>query len=332
LDFGASDDWVRLRGENSKFSQSLDALDNGLRKGASGLLKYSGMTPLMLWQKKVHAVGMVNHIMDIAKSGKESPLFSENRLAWMGMTKQDFSELQGALKRYEAAGKDTMWDKLQKNNPELYSKMMTAVQRESRRVVQENDLASAIPIMGHGAAQTFFQFQNFTFQAWNKSMLHAYHQRDSVAFLQMTYGVMLSSLAYTARSNLQSLGMDAEKQQEFLDKKLDPRAIFVAGGLMRIPQVSMLPNLIGTFAPMEWLQGAKTTSDVTSIFSSPTLQTISAVGGLIKDPIRAAYDDEYQISQKDIRNYSRLIPFNNFLGMSAIGNAIGQDFPGSNVE
>ena len=332
LDFGSSDDWLRLRGENSKFTQSLDTLDNGLRKGASGLLKYSGMTPLMQWQRKVHAVGMVNHIMDLAKSGKDSALFSENRLAWMGMSKQDFGDLKAALKRYEAADKATMWDKLQSKEPELYSKMMTAIQRESRRVVQENDLASAIPIMGKGAAQTFFQFQNFSFQAWNKSMLHAYHQRDSVAFQQVAYGIMLSSLAYMSRVQLQTAGMSDDKRQETLEKRMDPRAILVAGGLFRIPQVSLLPNLIGTAAPMEWLQGAKTTSDVTSIFSSPTIQTISAVGGLIKDPIRASYDDEYQISQKDIRNYSRLIPFNNFMGLSVIGNALGKDFPGSNVE
>jgi hypothetical protein len=332
MDFGATDDWVKLRGQNDAFSKSLDWLDNGLRKGASGLLKYSGMTPLTNLQRKVHAVGMVNKIMDLARTGGEDALFSENRLAWMGMSKQDYSDLKAALVKHEKADKATMWEKMQEKDPELYAKLMTAVHRESKRVVQENDLASMVPIMGKGIGQTMFQFQNFAFQAWNKAMLHGYHQRDSVAFLQLGLTSMLGSLVYAARTQIQSIGLSEDQREKFMEDRMALQKILVGGGVMRTAQASVLPQIAGTFLPSQWLDGTKTTSDVTSIASIPALQTVKAVGSLIKDPLHAATSDEYQIASRDVKQWSRLIPFNNYMGQSLIGNMLGKELPSSNNE
>ena len=345
MDFGASDDWVKLTGQNDTFTKSLDWLDNGLRKGASGLLKYTGMTKLTAIQRKVHATGMVNHIMDLARTqtvrtsaggtvnvGKESALFSKERLAWMGMTEADFTALKSALLKHEKADKSTMWAKMQQDDPDLYAKLITAIHRESKRVVQENDLGSMVPIMGKGAAQTFFQFQNFAFQAWNKAMLHGMHQRDGVAFAQMAYTSMFGSLVYMARQQAQSMGMDETTRAEFMEKQFNPVKVSIGGGIFRTAQASLMPNIVGTVLPTDWLQGTKTTSDVTSIFSAPAVQTVKAVGSMIKDPMRAALDDEYQIAQRDVKQWSRLIPFNNFLGQSLIGNFLAKDFPSSNNE
>lgn len=95
---------------NTKFNQWLDKTDNALKKGASAVLEYTGMTPLMIQQKRIHAIALVNHWINHAHGKIESKLLNPERLAWMGMDEAQAKEVFNALKTY-ATPKDYQFSK-----------------------------------------------------------------------------------------------------------------------------------------------------------------------------------------------------------------------------
>lgn len=333
MDFKANDDWVRNKGDTA-WNRMKDRLDTGTKKMAKGVLDYTGMTPLMIQQKRVHAVALVNHFVNVAQKGEASKLFTADRLAWMGLNDGDLKNVLGAVKKHtrESQGEFSKTFKMDfegfaKENPQEYSKLMTAIHRESRRVVQENDLASMIPLMGSTLGKTVFQFMNFSMHGWNKSLLFAMNHRDWSTFSTVMHGSLFASVAYMARTMMSAQGMDEDKRQEFLDKRLASGQI-VSNSFGRLSQASLLPVAFDTISPYPLFSGMRTTSDLSSFASNPTYQAINVFISM-KKLIRNGVSDEYQTTERDIRTWGKLLPLNNVLPISTLLNALANDYPGS---
>lgn len=347
MDFKNSDDWVRNVGDTA-WNRRLDKLDTGLKKMAKGTLDYTGMTPLMVLQKRVHAIALVNHFINDANSVVKSvdgntmkiggsTFLTQDRLAWMGLSKADHAAVQKSLKEYSSPTKGEYsathkvdFDKWVNEDPATHAQFMEAVRRESNRVIQENDLASMIPIMGTTLGQTMFQFMNFSLHGWNKSMLFAMHHRDYSTLSTVMQGGLLGSLAYMGRTHLTSLGMDEASKQEFMDKRMSTKQI-VANSIGKTAQASLLPTLydstLGNLTgPM--FSGARTTSDISSIASNPTIGAINSTLSLMKIG-KNAVSGESQTTQSDMKSWGKLLPLNNMVPISTLLNSIANDFPKS---
>ncbi|QDB71025.1 internal protein D [Bordetella phage vB_BbrP_BB8] len=332
-DFNPSDDWVRELG-NTRFNRWLDRGDNALRKMSSGTLKYTGMTGMMVQQKRIHAIAFVNHFFDVATKGKAMGLSAE-RLAWMGLGEADVEKVLDGMRRF-AKQKDGVsggkvgtvdFDAWKAEDPETLSKFVTAFQRESRRVVQENDLTSQIPIMGQGWAKTMFQFLNFVMQAWNKSLMFGMNHRDFETLSTVMHGALFASLVYMARTSAQMVGMSDEEAQEFADRRLSTEQI-VANGFGRIAQASLLPNIIDQVSPVPIFSGMRTTSDTSDFLTSnPTLSSINTLFSMWRKGVRNTVSDDYQFTERDVRSYLRLAPLNNVIGVSGLLNSLASDLP-----
>lgn len=332
-DFNPSDDWVRELG-NTRFNRWLDRGDNALRKLSSATLKYTGMTGMMVQQKRIHAIAFVNHFNDVATKGKEMGL-SKERLAWMGLSDSDVSKVLDNMRKYAkqkegvSGGKvgTVDFDAWKADDPESLSKFVTAFQRESRRVVQENDLTSQIPIMGQGWAKTTFQFLNFVMHAWNKSLLFGMNHRDFQTLSTVMHGGFFASLVYMARTNAQMVGMSDAERQEFAARRLSAEQI-AANGIGRIAQASLLPNIIDQVSPVPIFSGMRTTSDTSDFLTSnPTLSSINTLFSMWRKGVRNAVSDDYQFTEKDVRSYLKLAPLNNVIGISGILNSLASDLP-----
>jgi hypothetical protein len=328
--FSPRDEWVRQRGD-TPLNQWLDRADNALSQSSSGVLKYTGMTGVMIQQKRIHAIAMINHFVDAA-NGKAKLAFSSDRLAWMGLDGADTQKVLDNIKNY-ASGKTVDFERWQATDPETYAKFIVAYQREARRVVQENDLASMIPIMGKGWGQTMFQFMNFSLQGWNKSMMFAMNHKDYQTLSTVLHGSMFAAATYIARTNAQMAGMSAEERADFAEKRLSTKQI-VANSVGRIAQVSIMPMLIdSTIAPTPIFSGARTTSNVTDfVGSNPTLSAISSALAMPRKIALASASDETQVSEKDVRNWMKLLPFNNVVGITNVLNSIASDYPNTDKQ
>jgi hypothetical protein len=324
------DEWVRQRGDTA-LNQWLDRADNALSRSSSGVLKWTGMTGVMVQQKRIHAIAMINHFVEAA-NGKTKLAFSSDRLAWMGLDGADTQKVLDNIKNY-ASGKTVDFERWQATDPETYAKFIVAYQREARRVVQENDLASMVPIMGKGWGQTMFQFMNFSLQGWNKSMMFAMNHKDYQTLSTVLHGSMFAAATYIARTNAQMAGMSAEERASFAEKRLSTKQI-VANSVGRIAQVSIMPMLIdSTIAPTPIFSGARTTSNVTDfVGSNPTLSAISSALAMPRKIALASASDEVQVSEKDVRNWMKLLPFNNVVGITNVLNSVAADFPNTDKQ
>jgi hypothetical protein len=339
MDFKVSDDWARNWGDTA-WNRRLDALDTKLKQFSKGTLDYTGMTPLMIQQKRIHATALVNHFINDATGKNVSNFLTKDRLAWMGLSTDDFAAVQKSLRDYSVPtkGEYSMTQKLDfdswvKKDPSTHAKFMEAIHRESRRVIQENDLASMVPIMGTTIGQTMFQFMNFSMHGWNKSLMFAMNHRDITTFSTVMHGGLISSIAYMGRTMVGSVGMDEEQKREYMDTRMNAKQI-VANSLGRTAQASLLPVLYdataGNFTgPL--FSGMRTTSDISSIASNPTIGAINSTLSLMKIGKNALSDSE-QTTQRDIKSWGKLVPLNNVAPISTLLNALANDYPKSSQQ
>ena len=335
MNFRTSDDWVRNAGD-TKMNRWLDTLDTGIRKGAQGVLDYTGMTGVMVQQKRLHSIALVNHFINTA-NGKPSSFLTKDRLAWMGMDEATAARVMENLKKYSAPSKGEFsstykldFNKWVAEDPESHSAFMNAVHRESRRAIQENDLASMVPIMGTTLGQTVFQFMNFTMQGWNKSLMFGLNHRDWSTLSTVMWGSFLASVTYMGRTMVGAVGKTGEEYDNYMEKRMSTGQI-VANSFGRISQMSLLPQVYDTLSPYPLFNGMRTTSDLSSLASNPTYQ---AINGLIsmKNIVRNATSDEYQTSSRDIQTWGKLLPLNNVAPISTFLNSWASDYPRSNKE
>ena len=330
-----NNDWVKNSG-NTALARRLDKLDHMLDKGAEGLLKYSGMTPLMEFQKEMQAITMFNTLHDMAHGlQKRSDAFNPKRLAWMGMSENEFQELLGNLREYSrkpGEGKvnkhSADFARWEKEKPESYGRFMLMLLRESKRTIQENSLASRIPFAGTTIGKMLTQFMGFSLHAWDKSMLYAWNHRDVTTLSTLMWGTFLSTMVYMTRTYADSLGYDPEKRKDFLEKRLAYPQI-LTNSVGRLPQMSILPDAYDSFSPYPVFNGRRTTSDASGFFANPAVQGINAFTSMYKNVFRAGTDDEVQLTDRDIRAYKNLVPFIKFWGLSQMYDRIASQYPSS---
>lgn len=306
-----------------------DASARVLKRGASAVLNGTGMTGLMAQQKRVLAVALINHFVDAA-NGTKKLAYNKDRLAWMGLDEADTTALMGNLQKYAQKNQKGKvgkvdFNKWQAEDPDNFSKFMIAFQRESHRTVQENDLASMIPLMGTTLGQTFFQFMNFTFQAWNKSLMFGANYRDIQTMQTLMWGTTFSTLVYAGRTYANGQGMSREEQKKYYDENLSLEKTVIRG-LGRLPQASILPSVFDTFSPEPVFSGMRTTTDGSSLLANPTTDLVGKAFNFSRKLAKSTSDD-YELSEADVRSAMKMLPMSNFLGVSQLINHVASGFP-----
>lgn len=324
-----SQTWVREKGDTA-FNRWLDKADNTLQAGANNLFKYTGMTGVTMMQQRTFAVAMVNHFVDHAVNGKKLDI-SPERLAWMGLSPEDATAVKQGLRQYHKPGTGRLGEvdftKWSQDDPKTFSKFIVAYQRESARVIQDNDLASMVPIMGKQVGKVLFQFMSFPLQAWNKSMLFAVNHKDMQTLYTVMWSIGFNMLMYTARTQAQMVGMSSEEKKEFAEKRLSPSKVML-NAVGRVPQMSILPNLFDTVSPVPLFSGMRTSTDMTDFISgNPTISTISGAISASKKMVRNVGSEDYQTTEKDMKAMFKLVPLNNMIGVSNFLNSVSAEFP-----
>ena len=343
LDYASHTAWRDHMGD-TKAAGVLDKLDYLISKGASGVLNKTGMTGLMVQQKRNFALSFVNGLIDISHGIEHggAAYLTKERLAHLGYSEEDFGKLKVALKKYTSETQEgVILPEIKKfdikgfmgEEPELHHQLMTAVMRESDRVIQENDLAAMVPFMGTTVGQLGFQFMGFSMQAWNKQLMYSMHHRDAATVNTMFHGLFFGTLVYSARIYQQSLGMEESARKEYLAKHLTP-AKAIANGFSRMGASSMLPNLASTFIPnaAELFSGGRTTSDLSGLMSNPTLGLANSVITLAKKSVTNPLDPQKQFNRADMNSLSKLMPLNNMIGINNVLNSINSHYPVSSKE
>ena len=317
------------------------AVDQTLRRGQRFVNDVSLMAPINMALQRTAAICGVQKWGRIAMSGR--PL-SKKRLASMALSPEDGQRIMAAM-RDPVNGvimeQGTFGRRVRRINIENWadqeaaSKFIFAMDKWSRRVIQENDIGSLATWMTTDIGRTVIQFRTFVTVAWEKQFLHNIYMHDIRTFTNWAYTMVFGGLAYIALQHINGIGRP--DRDEFLKERLSPGAIGRAAW-MRAGWSSLMPGAVDSAAYIGGFEqpfryGRTTQLDVDFLFGNPTMDWVSSLSrggrGLVAPTVQGG---DYQFSQADYRAITKLLPFQNMFGVQNMLRAMGGNLPEESKE
>jgi len=252
---------------------------------------------------------------------EEGSKITKQRLASIGLDEAMTARILKQIKAHATTEKGRLGRyKLRKMNIDQWDDhkardaFIFAVNRETRRIIQENDVGAMPHWMQHFGWKLVFQFRAFAFGAYTQQTLHNMRMKDAQAVLTVLFNSMTAGAAYMAQQYVNSLGR--EDREEFLESRLSWEEIAKAS-FSRAGYASILPGVFDTaMLPFKDPTFNQRSSNLSSdfIMGNPTVALFNAASQTIKGP-RALTRDDYDYSEEDLRALTSLIWFSNVTGV-----------------
>ena len=298
----------------ANYTQGGTAIERGLRSAAD---KFGKINVLDYWtggMKQLHAVTMQNRIFDDLEKGKY-----DKRLGRLGISKENADAMYQQVRKH---GKkvDGVWITNAGNwdSPDLAQMYGAAMRKESDRVIvipgQEKPL-----FMSNEMGQVIGQFRSFVFSSTQRVLIAGLQQQD-----HNTLGGAFSLI---------SMGMfvyyikQLERGQPLSD---DPLA-WVMEGIDRSGAAGILgegnmmfEKISGNTLGMRPLLGIDAPSSKFVAHSMSQSILGPTFGSLLTDTFKAlnSATSEGELSESDIRNIRRMLPYNNLSGFRKAVDAL----------
>lgn len=305
-------------------------LERWMRQGTRYANDLSFMAPINIGLQRMAGLAAAQKIANLAWANR---LPSAKRLAALGLTEAEARTIAAQVKAHAKFEDGWIGKRLLNPNIDEWAdqaaagKFITAIDKWSRRVVQQNDIGQLHPFMTTEAGKTIFQFRTFVMAAWEKQFLSRVQQRDWTAFSGMMWGSFSAGLVYTGQKYVESLGRaDA---QEFREKYLSPVAIARAA-VQRGAWSSILPGAIDTVwgaTGGEPIFNARNTGLRSNYLTgNPTYNLIvHELLGATRGVGQAVRGEGF--TEQDARHITNLLPFRRLMGVQNLIEAVNTQFP-----
>lgn len=214
-------------------------------------------------------------------------------------------------------------------NIEARDAFLLAITRWTRQSIQQNDVGNLNVHMTGTMGKILTQFRTFMLVSYSKQFLHNIRRNDFAAYSAMMYSSLFASLSYVAQMQANSIGR--ADRDEFLEERLSATEIGKAA-FQRSSWASLFPALIDTGLPFFGEDPAfsygRTTGLATGLISGiPAVQLLDTTFRGVQGVSRALLNDDYQISQSQIKALQSLVPFQNAIGIRNVMQIMYEDFP-----
>lgn len=319
------DEYQAFHGSN-KWTKRADNVDFVMKKAASGLLKYTGMTGVTTFEKRLALVAITRHFQDVAVDGAKLG-YNARRLATAGVSPEKYETMLAGMRQFSSKtskGRHSLdvagWAKA---DPDSFATWKVFLQRESRRTIQENDLGAHIPQLDNGWMKTFTQFRSFVLQAHSKALLFGVNHADAQTASTLMFAVGAGVIMQYGRAILKASTMEEEERKKYLDKALDFTGSggVLARGVASISQAALMPQLIDTVSPFgNVFDGYRQTTDASDLWANPTADLVTSGFTAGKQVFQMATGQD-SLDQRDARAIAKILPFNNAMGVAqALGH------------
>lgn len=302
----------------------LGKIDNALNTGQHVMSKVSGLDFINAMLTRNMGKAVVQKFADLARRPSKANM---RRMMSIGLDEdmvkrildqtKHFTQEDGILGRKVTAMNLPKWD-----DAEARAAFENGVFRWTRRVVQQNDYGQAHRWSSNPLWQALFQFRSFALAAWEKQFLHNVAMRDWNSFHMMWSSMALAAMTYAVRTNLQAIGRS--DREDFLKKRLAPAqlsgaAFQMAGWSSIMPMIWDSGLRLGGFNP--WFDFRATGQATDALIGNPTVDFINSVGNAMKGTTQS-FADHRQMSQQELRNWTRIAPFGNWAPAIPIFNSM----------
>lgn len=229
----------------------LNALDEGLQRAKRLTMDVGGIAPITIALQRLSSLALAQKFVGFAYGAKVSPA-QMARLRGMGLSEEMLERIKAQIKLHSKVDPNSsvkggrklrtigieLWEK---TDPEAADHFVLAMNREVRRMIQENDIGQLNPWLTDTTGKLLTQFRSFAIGAWTKHTMHGIHYRDSQAAMNLMLGTFLGTLQYIVQV---AANEPDEKRRE---EKLQFEEI-VKAGFQKTGQASLLPMISDTFA------------------------------------------------------------------------------------
>lgn len=317
----------------------MGAFDRLLDKGVRAMGKYSGLSAVDRTTRQMAAIGASVNIAKDATAAK---------LALVGIDEKMHQRIIDQIKKYPAthssSGKDIpfinigRWDDVAAANAYIQG-----VGRWASRTIVDGTMGSRLylPVVSPEWSKTLLQFRQFATMSYEKGTLYkagALMRGEMDQGVAMIVSMGTASLAYMARTHLQSLGMpEAERQQFLADRLSNERlgaAAFAQAGFASIIPMGVDSALgvaqmdpIFAFSRNSQLGGDILTGNPT--YDMLFKQAPRAVQGVVGGVNNATFGGGTEFDRNDAKAIYRLAPFNTLMPVPWLWNMIAPTLPES---
>jgi hypothetical protein len=317
---------------------ALGRVEHGLRVSSRGVQAASGMAFMNSFAQRLAARAVVQRIVkDVLKGGA----FSPRRAAALGLDDAMKARIAKQIKAHtefvegDFGGKVRIVNWAKWDDIEARDAMMNAAFRESRRIVQEEDLGDTSLWMHKNWGKILVQFRRFAFVSYSKQLLFGIAHHDAEAATALMLSMTLAAMAYKARHEakvaaLEVGGADNDTIEKYREKYLTLDR-YAAAAWANSSYSSLTPALIdstSSFATGERFFDTRNSglgSDI--ITGNPTYSLVKNLGKAGSGAMQAALRGDRQFDKSDAAAFRRLLPYQNVLGMDAMFQAITGDLP-----
>ena len=326
-------------GEEGGLKGVFGSVEHGLRVAGRGTQAVSGMAWITAFSQRLAGRVIVQRLV---KDVLEGGAFSPERAATLGLDDAMKARIAEQIKLHtefvngDFGGKVRIVNYMKWTDVEARDSLLTAVFREARRIVQEEDLGDTTKWMHKNWGKLIAQFRRFALVSYSRQLLHGIAHADAESATRLALSMVMAATAYKARHEValaakEAGGMSDEDAEEYREKFLSWDRL-AAASWANSSYSALTPALFDSTVGMavgERFFDTRT-SGLGSDFvtGSPVFQTFvknmpRAAGGILQAALRG----DRQYDQGDALALRKLVPYQNVIGVDALFQALTADLP-----
>jgi hypothetical protein len=313
----------------------VDKVDVGLSKMSRWTSDISGMNMVNIALQRAASMTMVQKFVDMAHGGAFK--LGKARLASLGldekMTERIFKELANPNNVETVRGALTS-RKIKKLNFDRWTDLeareafRNALYRSTRQMIQHNDIGMLAQWMSHPIGRVLVQFRRFIFGSFTNHLLYnanLLRKGDMRALSFFLTSTLFSGLSYSLWQQIKTIGMP--NRQEVLEKRLAPtelaKAAFSRSGYSSILPMLMDSGLSQAITGSQQFDYRTSGQPADALFGNPTTGFVNDFQSAL-NAITHPLLNQRGMTQKEVRDFTRIFPFANALPAVITVNSLTQ--------
>lgn len=314
------------------------AAEHGLRVAGRGTQAVSGMAFITSFAQRLAGRVIVQRLV---KDVMDGGAFSPERAATLGLDDALKGRIATQIKAHtefvngDFGGKVRIVNYMKWTDVEARDTMLTAVFREARRIVQEEDLGDTTKWMHTNWGKLIAQFRRFALVSYSRQLLHGIAHADAEEATRLALSMVIAATAYKARHEIKLAamvagGMSDEDAEEYRKKYLSWDRL-AAASWANSSYSSLTPALydstVGAAIGERFFDTRTSGLGSDFITGSPTFSTFKNLTRAGQGIAQSIVRGDRQFDQGDSRALRKLIPYQNVIGMDGLFQALTADLP-----
>lgn len=296
---------------------SFSSMDKVMHQGKRVTSHLSAMAYLAPSMQRM-AAGVMSH--RFAKLALKPTLTKTHRreLAQLGLSDEMTERVLAQVKQHATIeGKRVKSFNLEKWGVEEKAQFGLAMQRASRRMIQENSFGGSAPMMHSEIGKLLFQFRSFVINAWTKQTLAGVALNDMRTYLSWLTASFIGGAAYVAQTHLMNYGDDEKLEEKLSPSKIGAASFARAGWASLIPTAvdSTVPLMTGGYVQPLFSDARASGQQSNLITGSPAYSLVTTLAQTAPALWMSVLTEDYDLTERDAKRVVGLMPFIQAMGI-----------------